>query len=145
MKNSISYLLILVASVLIFSGCASQNKQGTLNNNQPPRLPGTQVYDEGGILYNYIVAIQDKVMSNWKRTHGRHANLVIATFKVFPEGNIDKPSIKKSSGNSILDGLALHAIEDSEPFPPIPAEYEKPSINILINFKYVGSSQEDLY
>lgn len=135
MKNLISCLLILVASLLLVSGCANKNNQATINNSQEPEAPGLQIMGKEG--YKYIKAIQDKVMSNWRRAHVLNDNLVIASFNVFPEGNIDKPYIKKSSGTSFLDGLALKAIEDSVPFPPIPAEFEKPSINILINFKYV--------
>jgi TonB family protein len=62
---------------------------------------------------------------------------VDAAFTIFKGGNIDKPIIRKSAGDENLNSLALRAIYDSAPFPPLPKEWKQPYLTVGINFKYV--------
>ncbi len=92
---------------------------------------------EADRLSEYVAAIQEIVYSNWKSPVGAEHNMVKASFVVFPEGKIDRPSLVQSSGNGVLDNLALRAISASEPFPPFPKELKEPNLHIVVHFRYV--------
>ena len=63
--------------------------------------------------------------------------MALVTFRIFKKGNIDKPFIKKSTGNEKLDSLAVRAILDAEPFPALPGELKIPNLHISVQFKYI--------
>lgn len=76
-------------------------------------------------------------MENWLAPQGQYLNKkVIISFKIFPKGSIDHPSIKESSGVEQLDSLALDAISNSAPFPKFKAPLKSSNLNISIHFKY---------
>lgn len=92
---------------------------------------------EADRLSEYVATIQEIVYSNWKSPVGAEHNQVRASFVVFPAGRIDRPSLVQSSGNEVLDNLALRAISASEPFPPFPKELKEPNLHIVVHFRYV--------
>ncbi len=92
---------------------------------------------EADRLSEYVATIQEIVYSNWKSPVGAEHNQVRASFVVFPAGKIDRPSLVQSSGNEVLDNLALRAISASEPFPPFPKELKEPNLHIVVHFRYV--------
>ncbi len=92
---------------------------------------------EANRLSEYVATIQEIVYSNWKSPVGAEHNQVRASFVVFPAGKIDRPSLVQSSGNEVLDNLALRAISASEPFPPFPKELKEPNLHIVVHFRYV--------
>lgn len=92
---------------------------------------------EADRLSEYVATIQEIVYSNWKSPVGAEHNQVRASFVVFPAGKIDRPSLVQSSGNDVLDNLALRAISASEPFPPFPRELKEPNLHIVVHFRYV--------
>ncbi len=90
------------------------------------------------ILSLYIGKIHEKVYKNWREPLGEKYNKeVIVSFYIYGKGNIDKPSLKQSSGVEMLDSLAVRAIMESEPFPPFPEDLKYSNLNISIHFKYV--------
>ncbi len=107
----------------------------TLPQRLSKPLPGGS--PEADKLSEYVAAIQEKVYSNWKSPVGAEHNQVKASFVVFPVGKIDRPSLVQSSGNEVLDSLALRAISASEPFPPFPKELKEPNLHIVVHFRYV--------
>ena len=94
---------------------------------------------ESDFLSLYIGKIYERVYSKWKTPLGAKANniRVDVTFTIFKGGNIDKPVIRKSAGDEDLNSVALRAIYDSVPFPPLPKEWKQPNLTVGINFKYV--------
>ena len=94
----------------------------------------------------YVGKISELIDSKWKTPLGYQKQKssflassipVDITFTIFKGGNIDKPIIHKSAGDENLDSLALRAIYDSAPFPPLPKEWTRSSISFTINFEYV--------
>jgi len=86
----------------------------------------------------YAGLVQEKIYKNWRDPLAeRHSKEAIISFHIFPQGNIDKPFIKQSSGVEALDALAVRAVLDSVPFPPFPKELKMSNLFLSIYFKYV--------
>ena len=86
----------------------------------------------------YVTLVQEKVYKNWRDPLAeRHSKETIISFHIFPQGNIDKPFIKKSSGVGVLDTLAVRAVLDSVPFPVFPKNLKRSNLFLSIYFKYV--------
>ena len=101
---------------------------------------------ESDFLSLYIGKIYERVHSKWKTPLGYQKwnesflikDLQVDTaFTIYKGGNIDKPIIRKSAGDEDLNSVALRAIYDSVPFPPLPKEWKQPNLTVGINFKYV--------
>ena len=101
---------------------------------------------ESDFLSLYIGKIYERVYSKWKTPLGYQKwnksflikNLQVDTaFTIYKGGNIDKPIIRKSAGDEDLNSVALKAIYDSAPFPPLPKEWKQPHLTVVINFIYV--------
>ncbi len=56
--------------------------------------------------------------------------VTIIAFKIQPNGNLQKISIRKSSGNTFLDRASLEAVSSAIPFP-----YLKDPLNISVKWK----------
>ena len=86
----------------------------------------------------YARMVQEKIYRNWRdplaESHSREA---VVSFHIFPQGTIDRPFIKQSSGVKGLDALAVDAVLDSAPFPPFPKELKMSNLFLSIYFKYV--------
>ena len=89
------------------------------------------------VLSIYVGKIFQRVYSKWKTPLGSKAKNVVVAFTIFPKGNIDKPVIRESAGDENLDSIAVRAIFDSVPFPPLPQELHRPNLRVNIIFKYV--------
>jgi len=90
------------------------------------------------LLSQYIGMIHEKVYKNWREPlGGKYSKEVIASFYIYRKGNIDRPSLKQSSGVEMLDSLAIRAIMESEPFPEFPEGLNNSNLNVTINFKYI--------
>ncbi|MEE9258175.1 MAG: TonB family protein, partial [Nitrospinaceae bacterium] len=91
------------------------------------------------LLSLYIGEIYKRVYEKWRQPVGakmEEAEVFVA-FHIFPLGNIDKPDIRKSTGDENLDSLALRAVLDAEPFPGFPDELKVSNLHVTIHFKYI--------
>jgi periplasmic protein TonB len=85
----------------------------------------------------YEQLIRDKVARNW-RSQDLDAsvhNPVIVTFDILRTGNIQNVRVTRSSGNFAADQSAQRAILMSNPFPPLPAQYEHDLATIEFSFR----------
>ncbi len=101
---------------------------------------------ESDFLSLYIGKIYERVYSKWKTPLGYQKwnesflikNLQVDTaFTIYKGGNIDKPIIRKSAGDEDLNSVALRAIYDSAPFPPLPKEWKHSNLPVTMIFRYV--------
>ena len=91
----------------------------------------------------YVKMVQEKIYKNWREPFaGEYNRNAVVSFFIFPNGNIDKPFIKQSSGVENLDTLSVRAVMDSAPFPKFPKNLNRNNLHININFKYVSRSSE---
>ena len=115
------------------------SKMTTRQESTKASPPGTAVNEKSGALAisQYVGLVHVKILENWKDPLGGEGQAQVS-FRIFPEGNIDRPALKKSSGVAKLDTLALRAVKLSEPFPPFPKELKRPNLPITVNFDYVS-------
>jgi TonB family protein len=89
---------------------------------------------------SYVIAIRSRISSNWlKNTVDpsiRSAPRVYVTFQVLRDGSVVNPQITASSGISSLDRSALRAVYDSNPMPPLPADYPNPNVAVEFWFDF---------
>ena len=107
---------------------------------QRDEVPATETDSEleaSNALSIFVGRIYKRVYSKWKTPLGTKAKKVVVAFTIFRNGNIDKPVIRESAGDENLDSIAVRAILDSVPFPPLPEELRRPNLRISIIFKYV--------
>lgn len=86
----------------------------------------------------YLDIVQHKVKTNWQEPSKILANYNLLTssvsFRLYKKGNLDNLKLKTSSRNSLLDTSTLKAVRDSAPFPPLPDNYNKEHLDIVIEF-----------
>ena len=85
----------------------------------------------------YVGEIYTRVYSKWKTPLGPKFKDVEVSFTIFSKGNINNPTVHKSSGDKNLDSIAVRAIIDAVPFPDLPQELDRSNLKINIVFKYV--------
>ena len=83
----------------------------------------------------YVQAIHRKIQEHWegRAIDGRQPEI---TFGIGRDGQLRRLEIGKSSGNPLYDQLALRAVRDANPFPPLPAGFEKPTLTVVLQFIY---------
>jgi protein TonB len=83
----------------------------------------------------YIQAIHRKIQERWegRAIDGRQPEVV---FEIGSDGQIRRLLIGKTSGNPAYDQLAMRAVGDANPFPPLPAGFGKPTLTVALQFIY---------
>jgi protein TonB len=85
----------------------------------------------------YEQLIRDKVARNWRSQDldSSVKNPVVVLFDILRTGTVQNVRISRSSGNFAADQAAQRAIVMSNPFPPLPAQYERDSATIEFVFR----------
>jgi protein TonB len=83
----------------------------------------------------YIQAIHRKIQERWdgRAIDGRQPEVI---FEIGADGRLRRLVIGKSSGNPAYDQLAMRAVGDANPFPPLPAGFGKSSLTVGLQFIY---------
>jgi TonB family protein len=83
----------------------------------------------------YIRQIQQKIQERWtgRAIPGQQPAVV---FEIRRDGKLNVVSIDRSSGNAYYDQVALRAINDASPFPPLPDEFKKSVLRIGLQFVF---------
>jgi TonB family protein len=85
----------------------------------------------------YEQLIRDKVARNWRSQElGKTASPpVVVTFDILRNGSVQNVRVSRPSGNFALDQSAQRAILMSNPFPPLPAQFERDVATIDFTFR----------
>ena len=85
----------------------------------------------------YADQIRQIVAAKWRAGDVREqtAPIVIATFDLMRDGSIRNLQLLQRSGNSSLDLSVQRAIEESAPFPPIPAGFDRDRASVEFWFE----------
>jgi periplasmic protein TonB len=85
----------------------------------------------------YEQLLRDKVARNWRSQDldSTVRNPVVVTFEILRSGNVQNVRVLRSSGNFAMDQSAQRAILLSNPFQPLPAQYERDSATIEFWFR----------
>jgi TonB family protein len=83
----------------------------------------------------YLRQVTEKIRAQW---NGRAipGQQPIVVFEIRRDGRLNQAAIEKSSGNSAYDQVALRALNDAGPFPPLPDDFKKPVLRIGLQFGF---------
>jgi len=83
----------------------------------------------------YIRQVAEKIRAQWngRAIPGQQPAVI---FEIRRDGRLNQVAIDKSSGNAYYDQVALRAINDAGPFPPLPEEFKKPMLRIGLQFVF---------
>jgi TonB family protein len=117
---------------------AIRQKQETLPNQAPAHV-GPSGSGTAGVsrLNEYSAFVQARVKSNWSLPDALRPardTLTIIEVRITRSGQLEHIGFEKRSGNSYYDESALRAVKKSAPFPPLPEEYRRDTIEIGIRF-----------
>jgi TonB family protein len=101
--------------------------------------------DFAGRYPAYVEAIRRRISQNWmqstidpaaRASRSIHAT---ATFTVYRDGSVKDIRIVESSRNSSFDNSGLRALYDSNPMPPLPADYSGSYVSVTFDFLPPGT------
>ncbi len=84
----------------------------------------------------YLRQVQQKIETQWQRQSviNEPARKPVVFVEIQRNGSIRIPKITESSGNSLYDQAVVRAIVEASPFPPLPQDWSKPSLGVLMRF-----------
>jgi TonB family protein len=85
----------------------------------------------------YLQRVDAKIREKWAAPPGSYdGQFALVVFEIGPDGQIGKPSIEKTSGNTAYDFAVLRAVIEASPFPPLPVEFKDPPLRVHLNLNY---------
>ena len=89
----------------------------------------------GSVQFSGSPSPAEKIRAQWngKAIPGQQPAVI---FEIRRDGRLNAVGIDKSSGNAYYDQVALRAINDAGPFPPLPEEFKKPMLRIGLQFLF---------
>jgi TonB family protein len=102
--------------------------------------------DFAGRYPAYVDAIRRRIAQNWlqstidpaaRASRSIHA---VATFTINRDGSVKDIRITESSHNSSFDNSGLRALYDSNPMPPLPADYSGSYVSVTFDFLPPGTA-----
>lgn len=84
---------------------------------------------------SYLATIRQKIERNWNPPPGAKGITAKVQFTILRSGWVVKNDLKllASSGNFYFDQAAMRAILQASPFPEMPEEYPKPSLDLSVD------------
>jgi TonB family protein len=85
----------------------------------------------------YLRRVADKINERWDG-FAQPGNQPIVAFEIDRAGQVplSKVTVEKSSGNPAYDRIAVRAILDSNPFPPLPEDFKAAYLTVHLQFNY---------
>lgn len=101
------------------------------------KLPSKKQFKDGDIDFNpYMQELQVSIKKNWNPPKRPKSNQVVLLFKIRKDGKLLSAKVLKSSGNKDIDKAALKALEDTQPFKPLPSKFKGKNVDIQFTFDY---------
>jgi TonB family protein len=126
------------------SGLHSLVKGGTGSGGGGVGIPGfssqLQLDIENFEFSYYLVAVRNKVSSNWSPPAGLGTQTTrartVVYFRIMRNGRVGDAKTESQSGFVLFDQSALRAVLRSEPFPPLPGGFPGGSLGVHFGFEY---------
>jgi len=83
----------------------------------------------------YIQVVHRKISQNWDG-QAREGSQPIIVFEIGRNGQIGRLAVEKTSGNAVYDQAAMRAIQNANPFPDLPADFNAPLLRVHLSFGY---------
>lgn len=119
----ISVQISFCKSAFNVTGKKSQNAKAVTTNNQEASLEA------------YMKELPNKLKNNWDLPQTDKETKVVVLFEIGYDGRLISHKIKKSSGYLPADRAAMHAVELSAPFPPLPKGFNGKSVFVEFVFE----------
>lgn len=116
----------------------SSGGSGNVGNpgpGNPKGAPGIDAIKEPD-FGPYMRELQRRIKMNWEPPKGNESKRVVLLFKIARDGRLISHRVFKSSGMAVADNAAMHAVELTAPFKPLPPEYKGDTIDIQFTFDY---------
>jgi periplasmic protein TonB len=88
----------------------------------------------------YLQTVTDRISSNWFTSlvdPGVRGTFKVAVyFRIYRNGSISDAEIRQSSEIPSLDLSAKRAVQNAQPFPPLPPDYDKDYLGIILIFEH---------
>jgi TonB family protein len=84
----------------------------------------------------YGLAIQNRIAANWSPAFVSGEAICIVYFRIIRSGNVVGARVEQSSGIPFYDQSALRAVLESNPMPPLPAQFPDDTVGIHFRFRY---------
>jgi TonB family protein len=86
----------------------------------------------------YLRQVQAKISERWAppRLAASGGERAVILFEIGRDGQIQAPSLERTSGNALYDQSALRAVAEAAPFPPLPPEFKAPSLRVHFGFDF---------
>jgi TonB family protein len=101
--------------------------------------------DFAGRYPAYVEAIRRRIAQNWLQSTidpaARASRTIhaVATFTIMRDGSVKDIRIAESSHNSSFDNSGIRALYDSNPMPPLPADYSGSYVSVTFDFLPPGT------
>ena len=134
--------LIFVTIIIIFGCLYFDIQRINKTKNNVPNLKEISHNNNNDYLENqdefqdYMRNMQINIKKNWNPPKNKTNAKVILSYKIAKDGSLISYSIYKSSGNKKIDKAAIYALKQAAPFGPLPAKYNKDSIDVQFTFDY---------
>jgi TonB family protein len=84
----------------------------------------------------YMENVQSSIKANWKPNKVAEETRAVVLFSIDKQGYVIKSEIIESSGNKEYDQIALSTIQETQPFAPLPDEYNNSYVDVQFTFDY---------
>ena len=85
----------------------------------------------------YMGEVAKKLQRSKVNPRSSQTGTVILGFTLDPRGEILSRTIVQSSGSKLLDEAAMASLERAAPFPPMPGEVSRPSLELQVPFRFM--------
>ena len=116
----------------------SAGRGGNIGNpgpGNPKGAPGIDAIKEPD-FGPYMRELQRRIKMNWEPPKGNESKRVVLLFTIARDGRLISHRVYKSSGLPAADKAAMHAVELTAPFKPLPPDYKGNSVDIQFTFDY---------
>jgi protein TonB len=83
----------------------------------------------------YISQIRQILWAQWSGRMPKEQGSCVAVFTLLPNGSFVDLRIEESSGDSAFDLVAMSAVQDGAPYPPLPHGFKEPFLKIHVTLK----------
>ena len=84
----------------------------------------------------YMENVQSSIKANWKPNKVAEETRAVVLFSIDKQGYVIKSEIIEASGNKEYDQIALSTIQETQPFAPLPDEYNNSYVDVQFTFDY---------
>lgn len=83
----------------------------------------------------YISQLRQSLWNQWAERMPKEKSECVVVFTLLPNGSVVDLRTEESSGDSAFDLIALSAVQDAAPYPPLPRGFKERFLKIHVNFK----------